>query len=105
MEKILVKQIGGAIIGAVSVHPDGSWLVEAQTPEQTKALHELVARITANPISFRTGRTEKTANGISEITIRKECRKGDPDYARALSDALGKETLLGVRIRGIVERR
>lgn len=104
MSKILVKQLGGGVIGSIQVQSDGSWTVEAQSPEITNALRDLVRQITAQPIPFITGREEPDAQGTRFVTIRKMCAKDDPDYARALADALRKHTVLGRRIRGVVER-
>lgn len=104
MSKILVKQLGGGVIGSIHVQGDGSWTIEAQSPEITHALRDLVRQITAQPIPFITGREERDAHGTRFVTIRKMCAKGDPDYARALADVLHKHTLLGKRIRGAVER-
>jgi hypothetical protein len=104
MAKISVKQLGGGVIGSIQVEADGTWSVEAQTPQMATALRDLVARITAHPIPLIGGHEEKDASGKRFVTVRKLCHKGDPDYARALADALRKHTLLGARIRGSVLR-
>lgn len=105
MAKISVKQLGGGIIASIQVEADGTWSVEAQTPQMAAALHDLVARLTAHPIPLISGREEKDASGKRFVSVRKLCHKGDPDYARALADVLRKHTLLGMRIRGVVERK
>ncbi len=105
MARISVKQLGGGVIGAIQVEADGTWSVEAQTPQMTTALRDLVAHITAYPIPLITGHEEEDASGKRFVTVRKVCHPGDPDYARALADALRKHTLLGMRIRGSLLRQ
>lgn len=103
MTKLTVQQFGGVRAGTIAQRPDGSLAIQGETPELEKALRALVDKITSGPLRYRTGREEKTPEGVKYVTVVKVCERGDPDYLSALADAFTRHKLLGKRIRGVVK--
>jgi len=102
-KKLTVQQFGKVEVGTVVRARDGSLTVRGETPEFEKALRALIARVATGPLTYQTGRRVKTEQGVKHITVKKTVKQNAPDYLNALADTLSKHTLLGKRIRGIVE--
>ena len=98
-----VVQFGGQQVGAITSNRDGSLAVRGTTPELEQALQELVARITASPLAYTSGREVQAKDGLRHLTSQTRVRPGDPHYLDALADTLSKHRLGGKRIRGVVE--
>lgn len=102
-KKLTVQHFGGVKVGTVVQEHNGSLTVKGETPEIEQALRALIAQIAMGPLTYHTGRQMKTDQGVMHITVKKTVEQGDSDYLNALADTLPKYTLLGKRIRGIVE--
>ncbi len=102
-KKLTVQQFGKVKVGTVVQERDGSLTIKGETPELEQALRALIGQIATGPLTYRTGRRVKTEQGGKHITVKKTAKQGAPDYLNALADTLSKHTLLGKRIRGIVE--
>ena len=103
VKKLIVQQFGKVKVGTVIQERDGSLTVKGETPELEQALRALISQIATGPLTYHTGKRVKTDKGVKYITVKKTVKQGAPDYLNALADTLSKHTLLGKRIRGIVE--
>jgi len=102
-KKLTVQQFGKAKVGTIVQERDGSLTIKGETPELEQALRALIGQIATGPLTYHTGRQVKTEQGVKHITVNKTVKQGDPGYLNALADTLSKHTLLGKRVRGIVE--
>lgn len=105
MNKVLVKQFGGGVVGEVSQSLEGEVVVKGNTPEMETELSLIVQALSLKPLIIYTSLVTETDGEIVEKTVATECEPGHPLYLRALADALSScgSKVGGKRIRGIYE--
>jgi len=102
MMKLMIRQFGGSDIAEVSRDAAGQLQLDVLAPELEVELQMLFARLNVGPLELRTGQRVKTPQGAAHQTTIRQVFPGDPDFLRALSDALSRERVAGRRVRGIL---
>ena len=99
---IRVVQFGGQQDGSITQEQNGFLTVRGATSELERALRDLIAQITAVPLTYVSGREVQTVHDLRHLTVQKTVVPGDPEYLAALADALPRYRLLGKRVRGVL---
>jgi len=102
MRKLIIRQFGGPDIAEVSLNAAGQLQLTALAPELEGELRAMLGRLSAGPLPLRTGQRVRTPKGIAHQTVIRQVSPLDPDFLRALSDALTRERIGGQRVRGVL---
>lgn len=90
VHKILIKQEDGEVAATILVDAAGNCRVTGGIPALEKELREKIEEITARPITFTTGYTEKYGEQMPYEEVMREFKKGDPVYALVLVNVLNE---------------
>jgi hypothetical protein len=103
--KLILKQYGGPEIAAITQAVDGKLLVETLVDGLQAEIEDLVQRVSRQgPLTLIGGYEENKGRGPIHITTSRMVAPGDPNYLRALADALSKQSgmIQNKRVRAYV---
>lgn len=88
--KILIKQEDGDVVATILIDPEGNCRVEGKTSSIESELREKLKEITAHPMTFTTGYTEKYGEQTPYEEVVRDFKKSDPVYALVLVNVLNE---------------
>ncbi len=88
--KLMIEHFNGPKIAVVSQSQDGQLLIHAFSSEMQGEVESLIQRIGQKPLRLRGGSMQMFDGEMTYVTTMSRVSPGEPDYLRALSDALGK---------------
>jgi hypothetical protein len=90
IHKILIKQEDGEVVATILVDATGNCRVTGKTPAIEGELREKIKEVTARPLTFTTGYTEKYGEPMPYEGVIREFKKDDPVYALVLVNVLNE---------------
>jgi hypothetical protein len=102
MKKLVIRQFGGSDIAELRQDDAGRLRLDVFVPELEEEMRALINRLSTGTLTLRTGERVKTARGHAHQTVVRKVPPGDPDFLKALSDALARERVGGRRVRGVL---
>jgi hypothetical protein len=102
--KLILKLYSGPEIAAVTQAQDGKLQVQVFSPELEAHINHLVKKESQKPLQLMGGSATAKDNQKIYVTMSRMVEPGNPDYLRALADAITKsgEKIQGKRVRAYV---